>query len=157
MSEQPIAPPPPPAVAPMPMQTPALSRGWLRDLMRGIRQEGVQPRDPRVKALWNLLRRRQLLARDPLMRDRLRYIWQKGLNVRPRPRTTQRLLTLLRSRGVMRARPLQRHVSTRPRAAAMMRRPMQPLRPVALRRVATLRPVGRQQPIRPVARPRRGR
>ena len=100
MSAQPLPPPPPPAAAPMPAPTSALSRGWLRDLMRGIRQEGVQPRDPRVKALWNLLRRRQLLARDPWARTRLRYIWQKGLNVRPRPRTTQRLLTLLRSGAV---------------------------------------------------------
>jgi hypothetical protein len=141
----------------MPMNTPALSRGWLRDLMRGIRQDGVQPRDPRIKALWDLLRRRQLLARDPWARNRLRYIWQKGLNVRPRPRTTHRLLTLLRSRGVMRARPLQRRVSAVPGTAATMRRPMRPLQPVALRRVATLRPVGRQQPMRPVAGQRRGR
>ena len=157
MSAQPLPPPPPPAAAPMPAPTSALSRGWLRDLMRGIRQEGVQPRDPRVKALWNLLRRRQLLARDPWARTRLRYIWQKGLNVRPRPRTTQRLLTLLRSGAVSVGRPLQRHLSTRPRAAATMRRPMQALRPVALRRVATLRPVGRKQPMRPVAWRGRGR
>ena len=46
MNAQPLPPPPPPAAAPMPMNTPALNRGWLRDLMRGIRQEGVQPQRP---------------------------------------------------------------------------------------------------------------
>ena len=36
---------------PMPVQAPALGRGWLRALMHGIRETGVQPKDPRVKAL----------------------------------------------------------------------------------------------------------
>ena len=157
MLAPPPAPQPSPAAAPLPPPAPALSRGWLRGLIRGIRQEGVQPRDPRVKALWGLLRRRQLLPRDPWMRTRLQYIWTKGLNVRPRPRTTARLLALLRSSRATTAQPVLRPVAAGPRAAAMLRRPMRPLQPVALRRVATLRPVARQPQARPAAWRGRGR
>ena len=95
--------PPPPAPMPAPVQAPALGRGWLRALLQAIRDTGVQPRDPRVKALWQLLRRRQLLARSPWARTRLKFIWQKGLNARPRPRTIARLLALLRNRGPLTA------------------------------------------------------
>ena len=71
MTNPPPAPPPP---NPQTAATPALPRGWLRDLLRAVRMDGLQPRDPRVKALWDLLRRRQLLGRDitdlrPLMPD----------------------------------------------------------------------------------------
>ena len=79
MSEQPQPPapppPPPPAPEPLPTPVPALGRGWLRALLQGIRESGVQPRDPRVKALWALLRRHQLLARSPWARTRLKFIW----------------------------------------------------------------------------------
>lgn len=146
-------PPPPPPPAPAPEPTPALSRGWLRDLLRGIRRDGVQPRDPRVKALWGLLRRRQLLGQSPWLRDRLRYIWQQGLNARHRPRTTSRLLALLRNWGVLSARPLQHRVASGPVTRTTLR-PMQRLRPVALRRVASLRPM---QPLRPSGWRGRGR
>jgi len=150
MPAQPPAPPSPPAAAPMPAPTPALSRGWLRALIRGIRHEGVQPRDPRVQALWDLLRQRQLHQRDPWMRARMQYMWQKGLNVRPRPKTTTRLLALLRSWGLLTARPLARQVPAATRLTSL-RRPMRPVQPVALRRVATLRPVARPQQMRPMA------
>ena len=151
MPAQPPAPPPSPAAAPMPAPAPVLSRGWLRGLIRGIRHEGMQPRDPRVQALWDLLRQRQLHQRDPWMRTRMQYMWRKGLNARPRPKTTARLLALLRSWGLLTARPLVRQA---PAAAARMtslRRPMRPVQPVALRRVATLRQVARPQQMRPVA------
>src|SRR5688572_3307324 len=163
MSEQPQPPdpppPPPPAPEPMPapVQAPTLGRGWLRALIQGIRETGVQPKDPRVKALWQLLRRRQLLARSPWARTRLRFIWQKGLNAKPRPRTIARLLALLRNRGPVTLGPQQRQWSSVPRRAAMVRSSMRRLRPVALRRVATLRPVGRARPIRPPASRPRGR
>lgn len=160
MSEQPQPeppdPPPPPAPAPLPppMQAPALGRGWLRALLQGIRETGVQPRDPRVKALWALLRRRQLLARSPWARTRLKFIWQKGLNAKPRPRTIARLLALLKNRGPLTASPQRRQWSTGPRRAAM-RSSMRRLQPVVVRRVATLRPLGRPRPVRPlVSRPR---
>ena len=163
MSEQiqPQDQPPPPAPAPppppMPVQAPALGRGWLRALLRGIRETGVQPRDPRVKALWALLRRRQLLASSPWARTRLKFIWQNGLNARPRPRTIARLLALLRIRAPLTVNVQQRLWSRSPRRAAITRAPMRRLQPVAVRRVATLRPVGRPQSVRPVAARRRGR
>ena len=156
---QPPAPPPPSAPAPLPtpVQAPALGRGWLRALIQGIRETGVQPKDPRVKALWQLLRRRQLLARSPWARTRLRFIWQKGLNAKPRPRTIARLLALLRNRGPLTISPQQRQWSRVPRRAAMARSSMRRLRPVVVRRVATLRPVCRARPMRPPASRPRGR
>ena len=146
---QPPAPPPPPAPAPSstPMQPPALGRGWLRALLQGIREAGVQPRDPRVKALWQLLHRRQLLVRSPWARTRLRFIWQKGLNAKPRPRTIARLLALLRNRAI--TSPQQRQWSASLRRRPMPRSSMRRLQPVMVRRVATLRPVGRPQPLHP--------
>ena len=114
----PPPPPPPPEPAPMPaapVQAPTLGRGWLRALLQGIREAGVQPNDPRVKALWQLLRRRQLLARSPWARSRLRFIWQKGLSARPRPNTIARLLALLRNRGPVIVSAQQRQWSTGPR------------------------------------------
>jgi hypothetical protein len=154
---QPPAPPPPPPLAPLPtpVQTPALGRGWLRALLHGIRQAGVQPRDPRVKALWALLRRRQLLANNPWARTRLKFIWQKGLDARPRPRTIARLLALLKNRATPAAGVQQRQWPQRPSRAAIAPSSMRRLQPVAVRRVATLRPVGRARPLRPlVSRPR---
>jgi hypothetical protein len=154
---QPPAPPPPAAPAPLPtpVQAPAPGAGWLRALLHGIRQAGVQPRDPGVKALWELLRRRQLLARSRWARTRLQYIWQKGLNARPRPRTTARLVALLKNRGPLTAGAQPRQWSTAPRRPAMPHPSMRRLQPVVVRRVATLRPVGRPRPVRPlVSRPR---
>ena len=155
----PPPPPPPPAPEPMPtptpMQAPTLGRHWLRALLHGIREAGVQPNDPRVKALWQLLRRRQLLARSPWAQTRLRFIWQKGLSARPRPNTIARLLALLRSRAQLIASPQRRQWSAR--RAAMPRTAMRRLQPVVVRRVATLRPVGRPRPVRPAATRRRSR
>jgi hypothetical protein len=139
------------------VQAPALGRGWLRALLQAIRETGVQPRDPRVKALWQLLRRRQLLARSPWARTRLKFIWQKGLNAKPRPRTIARLLALLKNRGPLTATPQRRQWSHGPRRAMMARSPMRRLQPVVVRRVATLRPLGRPRPVRPVVSRRRGR
>lgn len=145
MTNPPPAPPPP---NPQTAATPALPRGWLRDLLRAVRMDGLQPRDPRVKALWDLLRRRQLLGRDIWVRTTLRHIWQKGLVKRHRPRTTQRMLTLLRAWGVLGARRL-RHASGAIPAPAQMR-PFRRLQPVTLRRVATARPMQALRPIRPL-------
>jgi len=148
-------PPPPPQALP-PQLAPVLGRGWLRSLMRGIRRDGLQARDPRVKALWDRLRSRQLLARSPWLRARLRYFWQSGLVMRHRPRTTQQIVALLRSWGFLRPRvsplPFQaRRVIIRRPYGRPYGRPLRRLRPVILRRVATVRPVGRG-----AARPRGG-
>jgi hypothetical protein len=135
---------------------PTLGRGWLRALIRGIRQDGVQARDPRVKALWDLLRRRQLLTRDPWVRTRLRAIWQRGLVARQRPRAAARILALLRNGRAPGVRPLPPRMTSVPRGVVSPH-PMRRLQPVALRRVATLRPVGRPQVARPPATTARSR
>lgn len=153
---QPAPPPPPdpPTAAPAAVPS-ALARGWLRDLLRGIRMDGVQPRDPRVKALWDLLRRRQLLARSTWVRTTLRHIWQQGLVQRHRPRTTTRMLALLRAWGVLRARPLLRHAPGAVPGSAAIRQ-FRRLQPVTLRRVASARPLQALRPIQPLGW-RRGR
>jgi hypothetical protein len=71
------------------------------DLIEAVRAAGVQPRDPRVKATWDLLRSRGLLPRDPWVRWLLRYIWERGLPARNRPRTAARLDAALRSWGLL--------------------------------------------------------
>ena len=157
---QPSAPPAPaPAPAPLstPAQPPVLSRGWLRALLHGIHVTGVRPKDPRVRALWRLLRRRQLLGRSPWAQTRLRFIWQKGLDARPRPRTIARLLALLRNRVPVIAIPQQQPWARSPRRAVMARAPMRRLQPVVVRRVATVRPVAHRRPVRPHGTRPRGR
>ena len=134
MTAQPPAPSPPPAPG---TAADARARARAEDgcaicFVAYARREFSRA-DPRVKALWDLLRRRQLLGRDPWIRARLRYIWQKGLPTPdPRPRTTRRLLALLRNWNVARARRTSA-ARDRPvaRAAATMPRPMQRLQPVA--------------------------
>jgi hypothetical protein len=74
---------------------------WLRGLIQAVQHEGLQPKDARVKSLWDLLRQRQLLGRSPWLRAVLRRIWNRGLAARPRPRTTQRLERLLQSWGIL--------------------------------------------------------
>ena len=168
----PPAPPPPPdpppsAQAPEPSPAPVLVRGWLRGLLRGIRHLGVPPRDPRVKALWVLLRRRQVLDQNVWIKATLRRIWQQGLGSRHRPSTTRLMLALLRGWGVLRPRPLPRYTGGGIRRPAVFR-PLQRLRPVTLRRVGTARPLQAMRPrqlVRPLQamravrplQPRRGR
>ena len=60
---------------------------WLKGLLRTVRTEAVQPKDARIKTLWDLLRQRQLLRRSPWLKAVLRRIWNRGLSARPHPRT----------------------------------------------------------------------
>jgi hypothetical protein len=116
----------------------------LRGLIRAVRREGLQPGDERVRSLWNMLRQRQLLGRSPWLKVRLRFFWERGLAVRPRPRTTRRMVRLLRGWGIL--PPLagrsvgQRRMGLRPlrRVAVRPVQPMaaRPVRPVAVRPVA---------------------
>jgi len=115
---------------------------WLMGLVRAVRQQGLQPRDSRVKTLWNLLRQRALLTRSPWLQARLRYIWRQGLTARPRPRTAQRLVRLLRAWGILRPRRALRRVPIRPLRAVAAR-------PAAVRR---LMPVVPKRVFRPVMR-----
>jgi hypothetical protein len=119
---------------------------WLRGLLRAVRQEGMKPKDERVRTLWNLLKQRNLLSQNPWVQTRLRFIWDKGLVNRSRPITSRRLRRQLRLWGILppsrRARPLQsaglRRVQARPVA-----RPVRPLgQRVAFRPVGQLQKVG---------------
>lgn len=106
---------------------------WLRSLVRAIRSEAMQPRDARVKSLWNALRERQQLRAHPWIKDVLQRIWSKGLAARPRPLTTERLVTRLRQMGILppeRTGPtIQRPGPGRSRAPMAMR----PVRVVAVK------------------------
>jgi len=122
---------------------------WLRGLIRAIRREGMRPKDESVRSLWNLLRQRQLLARSPWLQRGLRFAWTTGLANRPRPRTTRRLVALLRRWGILpplpgrlASRPVR---ATRPFRPAGVRTPAAPIRPVAVR---PLRPVVGSRPAR---------
>jgi hypothetical protein len=117
---------------------------WLKGLIRAVRSEAIQPKDGRVKSLWDLLKQRQLLARSVWLRALLRRMWDRGLEPRPRPRTTQRLVRRLRLWGILPA-PAERPASgrlrmVRPGKPAVVR----PMRPVAVRplRPVSVRPVG---------------
>jgi Transglutaminase-like superfamily len=117
---------------------------WLKGLIRAVQSEAIQPKDARVKSLWNLLRQRELLRRSPWVKTLLHRIWYKGLQARPRPRTTQELRMWLRRWGIL-PPPVLRPVPGRPVAARR-------LRPVAVRPVGTERPAA--HPMRgPGARP----
>jgi hypothetical protein len=114
---------------------------WLKGLIRAVRSEAMQPKDTRVKSLWDLLRQRQLLSKNPWLKAVLRRIWDQGLPARPRPRTTTRMVQSLRLWEILPPRA--------PGAAA--RRPLAPaqaVRPVALKPVASVRPAA-MQPVRP--------
>ena len=124
---------------------------WLRGFIRSVRSEAIQPKDARVKSLWDLLRQRQLLRRSPWLKALLSRMWYQGLpQARPRPRTTRRVARRLRRWGIL--PPLAVRGAATPRPAAMRpltRVPIQAARPVALKPVASVRPAA-MQPVRPV-------
>jgi hypothetical protein len=123
---------------------------WLKGLIRALRSEAIQPKDARVKSLWDLLRQRQLLGKSPWLKALLHRIWYKGLAARSRPRTTQRLKKRLRRWGIL-PPPEPRGAAT-PRPAAMP--PLSPatvqaVQPVVVKPVGSVKPVA-MQPVRPV-------
>ncbi|MEO8133082.1 MAG: transglutaminase-like domain-containing protein [Betaproteobacteria bacterium] len=117
---------------------------WLRALIRAVRSEAVQARDPRVKSLWDLLRRRQLLSRSPWVKALLHRIWSKGLGARARPQTTQRLVSRLRRLGIL--PPPAAGAQTPPPGVV---RTMQRMQPVTVRPVGTVRQWA-SRPVQPV-------
>jgi len=130
---------------------------WLRGLIRAIRSEAMQPKDERVKLLWNKLRDRRQLSTHPWLKEVLQRIWSKGLAARPRPVTTEKLVTRLRRIGLLpqagTGAPGHRPGSGRPRAPIATR----PVRPVAVKRVgAVRRVVVRPMHAPPGAHPRKG-
>lgn len=116
---------------------------WLRQLIRAVRSEAIQPKDARVKSLWDLLKQRQLLAKSPWLKALLRRFWEQGLLVaRPRPRTTMRMVQCLRLLDIL--------PSGVTGAAARPSAPKQAVRPMALKPVASVRPAAMQPVRRPL-------
>lgn len=122
---------------------------WLKGLLRAVRLEAIQPKDARVKSLWDLLRQRQLLNRSPWIKAVLRRIWNRGLSARPHPRTERRIKLRLRHWGILPPIPVSaagyRSAGIRARAQSAI----QTARPVVLKPVASVRPTT-MQPVRPV-------
>ena len=116
---------------------------WLRGLIRAVRREGFQPRDTRVKLLWDLLWQRQLLGQNLWLEGVLLRIWNRGAPGRERPRVSRRLVALLRGWGLLGA-PAVREVAPQP----LPIRPFVPgpRRPRPIRGVTV-------RPIRPVTMP----
>jgi hypothetical protein len=112
---------------------------WLKGLIRSVRHEAIQPKDPRVKSLWGLLRQRQLLHQNPWLSAVLRRIWKQGLSAKPHPRTAQRMVQSLRRWGILPPKPI----------GAAAPAAMQAMRPVTLKPVASVRPAA-MQAVRPV-------
>ena len=122
---------------------------WLKGLIRTVRREALQPKDARIKSLWDLLRQRQLLQRSRWLKAVLQRMWSRGLSARPHPRTARRIVKRLRRWGILPPKSVgaaaHRPVGTRP----ITRAAVQAVRPVALKPVASLRPAT-LQPVRPV-------
>ncbi len=53
---------------------------WLKGLIRTVRREALQPKDARIKSLWDLLRQRQLLHRSRWLKEVLQRMWSRGLS-----------------------------------------------------------------------------
>jgi hypothetical protein len=109
---------------------------FVRSLVLGIRFEGFGPRDARVRSLWHLLRQRRLLGRSRWLRAILERMWVRGLPARPRPRTAQRFVTLLRTLGVL---PPPMRTSALPRRLTHAHVRLRPVRPIRARRVQVRR------------------
>ena len=78
-----------------------MTAGATAGLVVAIRGRGLQPRDSRVRATWELLRSRGLLRQDPWVRSLLRRLWATGLGPGYRPRTAARLAAALRAWGLL--------------------------------------------------------
>lgn len=115
------------------LAAPATASGWLNEMVLAVANQGIQAKDPRVRTLWETLRRRRLLSRSAWMRGVLQHMWQKGLDPRPRPRTASRMLRLLHHWGLMSTRPPV--AAGGPVMSPFPRSGPQPLRPIPVRSV----------------------
>ena len=122
---------------------------WLRGLIRAVRSEAIQPKDTRIKSLWDLLRQRQLLRRSPWLKAALHRIWNQGLSARPRPRTATRIRRRLRLWGILPPKSVSAMAHRPAGMRPVARTNVQPVRPVMLKPVASVRPAA-MQPVRPV-------
>jgi Transglutaminase-like superfamily len=147
------------AMATLPKTVPP---NWLPSLIQNVRQGGLKPKDPRVKALWNLLKQRQLLHRSRWLPKALGFMWKRGLSARPRPNRARRIERLMQQWKILPGVPIStarrslRPMSTLPSAhptAAIPSRyippstqpksPSAPAKPVQVRPIqpVTIRPV----------------
>lgn len=122
---------------------------WLRGLLRTLRNEAVQPKDARVKSLWDLLRQRQLLRRSPWLKAVLRRIWDRGLSARPRPRTARRIKVRLRRWRILPPIAVSAAAYRSAGIRAGTQSTVQTVRPVVLKPVASVRPAA-MHPVRSV-------
>jgi len=122
---------------------------WLKGLIRTVRREALQPKDARIKSLWDLLRQRQLLQRSRWLKAVLQRMWSRGLSVRPRPRTVRRIVQILRRWGILPPKLVGAGASRLVGVRSVTRTAVQAARPVRLKPVASLRPTS-MQPVRPV-------
>ena len=111
---------------------------WLHGLIRAIKSEAMQPKDERVKSLWNLLRDRRQLSTHPWLKEVLQRIWTKGLAARPRPLTTEKLVMRLRKIGIL---PPGGAGSAAHRPGAGQHKAPMAMRPVRAVAVKPVRPV----------------
>jgi hypothetical protein len=121
---------------------------WLQGLIWTVQREGLQPRDARVKSLWDLLQQRQLLGRSRWLLVVLRRIWSRGLAVRPHPCTASRLERLLRRWGILLPIATSQMVSHPIPIQPLGRVTARALQPVAMHPVAAVP----MQPMTPRAR-----
>jgi Transglutaminase-like superfamily len=110
---------------------------WLVGLMGAIQSTGMQPKDARVKALWNLLQQRQLLGRNRWLPLVLRRIWSRGLTARPLPRTANRIERLLRRWAIL-PPPATSQAAHPTSIQPLGRVTVQALQPVTVRPVAAV-------------------
>ena len=122
---------------------------WLRGLIRAVRREAMQPKDARVKSLWDLLRQQGLLAQSPWLRAVLRRIWNRGLLARSRPRTTQRMVQLLRGWGILPVKRTHQAASSSVSVSIQPQITLKPIRPLIVRPIRPPRPVT-IRPVRPI-------
>jgi hypothetical protein len=125
---------------------------WLRGLIRAVRREAIQPKDARVKSLWDLLRQRGLLGRSLWLRALLRRIWERGLPARPRPRTTRRTIRLLRRWDILPVTSVRPTAGSSVSVSIQPQVTLKPVRPVIVRPVRPSTPVT-IRPVRPVTVP----
>ncbi len=125
---------------------PSPTPDWLYALVRAVARDGVAPRNPAVKRLWDTLRQRRLLSASPWMRTLLRRMWQRGLIAHPRPQAAARMASLLIAWGLLPQQgPVGAGRAPVPFSAVQrgMVRPvaMQPVRPVQVHPLASAKPV----------------
>jgi Transglutaminase-like superfamily len=138
---------------------------WLPGLIQTVQQGGLKAKDPRVKALWDLLHQRQLLHQSRWLTKTLGFMWQRGLSNYPRPHRAHRIERLMQRWGILpsgtgstdrTATPPMPPRSTVTVPATAIPSPATPMKPVQVKPIPTVsvRPIPgvRVKPIAPMTR-----